>query len=331
MLRAILYFLFSVCWFSKSYAQVTPSDKQIMDSLIQNDEFLKMLNKMDDTESYFRINIGIGNRLSGGNNKSVQNLETKNQLVFTPSVGYFHKSGLSLSFAGYLLSDHNSLNFYQYALSPSYSFSKGKVADALLSYIHYFKESTYNASASPFNDEIYASLIFKKPFIKPGFSASYSSGRYKEIIKVDTTVIILNRPTLIKYIDTTTTKISSFSISANIEHDFSFYKLLSKKDGLRFTPQLSLISGVNNYSVSHQSSTQFYNLFTKRQLKRLRRFQSPGADSKFELQSIGLDFDFNYSIGKIYVEPEVYFDYFLPKTDDKAFTQVYNFNIGITF
>ncbi len=331
MYRAFLFWLFIVLLFSKSYAQVTPSDKHIMDSLIKNDEFIKMLDKMDDVESYFRINVGIGNRLFSGNNKAVQNLGTKDQLVFTPSLGYFHKSGLSLSFASYLLSENSKLNFYQYALSPSYSYSKGKVADALISYIHYFKESRYNASAYPFDDEVYANLLFKKLFIKPGFSAGYSTGNYIETVHIDTIVTILNRPRHIKYEDTATTKISSFSLSLSIEHDFTFYKLFAKKDGLRFTPQLSIISGINNYTVSHKSSTQLYNLYTKRRLKKLRRFKSSNDKGKYEIQSAGLDLDLNYSIGKFYVEPELYLDYYLPKTDSKAFTQIFNFNIGITF
>ncbi len=331
MHKALLYCLLLTFLFFKSYAQVTPSDKQIMDSLIKNDDFMKMLDKMDDAKSYVRINIGIGNRLFSGNNKAVQNLDTNNQLVFTPSIGYFHKSGLSLSIASYLLSENSKLNFYQYALSPSYSYSKGKIADALISYVHYFKESKYNSPASPFDNEIYANLLFKKPHIKPGISASYSSGSYSEIIHVDTTVIVATRPIKIKYVDTASTKVSSFSLPISIQHDFEFYSLFSKKDLLQLTPQLSLISGINNYSVSHKSNTQLYNLYTKRQLKKLRRFQSSTGKSKFEIQSLGLDLDLNYAIGKINIEPEIYLDYYLPKTNDKAFTQIYNFNIGITF
>ena len=78
MHKALLYCLLLTFLFFKSYAQVTPSDKQIMDSLIKNDEFMKMLDKMDDVKSYVRINIGIGNRLFSGNNKAVQNESTLN-------------------------------------------------------------------------------------------------------------------------------------------------------------------------------------------------------------------------------------------------------------
>ncbi|MEP7254069.1 MAG: hypothetical protein ABI683_16860 [Ginsengibacter sp.] len=332
MRRVLLLFLIIPFGSSKLSAQVIPSDKEIMDSLLANDAFLKMLDKMDAPQSYFRINMAVGTRLFSGNNKAAQSLDNKRQLVLTPSAGYFHKSGLSASVAGYLLNENSSLNFYQYAISPSYSYTKSKAVSSLLSYTHYFHESKYTTTAAPFDDEIYANLILKKPYIKPAVSVSYSAGKYDEIINVDTTVIILNRPTLIHYVDTATTEISSFSVAASIEHDFTFYNLLAKKDGLRFTPQLSVISGINNYSVSHKSSAQLFNLYTKRRLTKLRRFQSSSdGGGTFDVQSIGLDIDLNYSIGKFYLEPEVYLDYYLPKTDDKAFTQVYNFNIGITF
>lgn len=331
MYKVLYCFLISFFLFPKSYGQINPADQKILDSLIQNDDFLKMLDKMDDKQSYFRINLGIGNRLFSGNNKAVQNLESNSQLVFTPSVGYFHKSGLGISFAGYILAESKSTDLYQYALSPSYSYAKGNVADVAISYIHYFRKNVYNTSASPINNEIYGNIIFKKGWIKPAFSAGYSAGNYKEIARVDTTILILNRPVLVKFVDTVTTKISSFSFSASVEHDFTFYRLFSKTDGLRITPQLSVITGINNFSVAHQSSTRYYNEFTQKRLKKLRRFQSPVDKGKYEIQSLGFDLDLNYSIGKFYFEPELYLDYYLPETQGKSFTQIYNFNIGITF
>ncbi|MDQ6762632.1 MAG: hypothetical protein M3015_08395 [Bacteroidota bacterium] len=302
-----------------------------MDSLLQNDELMKMISHLGEDQSYFRINIGIGNRLFTEKNKAVENLQTNGQLVFTPSVGYFHKSGLSLSFTGFLLSENNKTDFYQYALSPSYSYSKGKWVDVILSYSHYFKKTNYSSSASPFDDEFYGSGILKKYWIKPSVSIGYSSGRYNEIVNVDTIVMIANRPAQIKFIDTATTTISSFSVAAGIEHDFNFFNLLSKKDGLRLTPQLSIITGINDYSVSNKRSVQLYNTYVKRKLKHLKHFQPTTAKSNYEVQSVGFDLDLNYTIGKFYLEPEVYLDYFLPATNDKRFTQIFNFNIGITF
>ncbi len=331
MHKTLYCFLVTVIFLTKAYGQLTPSDKKIMDSLLQNDELLKMINALGEYQSYFRINAGIGNRLFTEKNKAVENLQTTNQFVFTPSIGYFHKSGFGISFTGYLFNQTNKTDFYQYALSPSYFYSKGKWINTSLSYTHYFKKANYRSSASPFNDEFYGSVGLKKYWVKPAVSIGYSSGKYREIVNVDTVVMILNLPTPVKFIDTATTVISSFSVATSIEHDFNFYNVLSKKDGLSITPQLSIITGINDYSVNNKKRIQLYNTYVKRRLKRLQRFQSSPGKSNYELQSLGFDLDLNYGIGKFYFEPELYLDYYLPKTDDKRFTQIFNFNIGITF
>ena len=98
------------------------------------------------------------------------------------------------------------------------------------------------------------------------------------------------------------------------------------------TPQLSLITGINTYDVKHSSSLANFNAFTKKKLKKIRHFQSQDKNNnKYQLQSVGLDLDVNYSIGKFYFEPEFYLNYYLPETNDNRFTQIFNFNIGITF
>ncbi len=330
MYKTLSCFFIIILLLSKTYGQLTPSDQKIMDSLLQNDELMKMINGLGENQTYFRINAGIGNRLFTERNKAVENLQTNNQLVFTPSVGYFHKSGLGVSFTAYLFNQNNKTDFYQYALSPSYSYSKGKWISATVSYTHYFKKVNYSTSASPFNDEFYGSVVLKKYWVKPALSIGYSAGKYHEIVNVDTLVMIRNRPTPVKFIDTTTTTVSSFSIAASIEHDFNFYSVLSKRDGLSITPQLSIISGINNYSISDKQSIQLYRAYVKKRLKGFQRFQSSSGGSSYAIQSLGFDLDLNYGIGKMYFEPELYIDYYLPKTSDKRFTQIFNFNIGIT-
>ena len=51
----------------------------------------------------------------------------------------------------------------------------------------------------------------------------------------------------------------------------------------------------------------------------------------YQAQSLGLDLNLNYSIGIFYFAPEFYIDYYLPKTNDKRVTQIFNLNTGITF
>lgn len=330
-MRKFLFFLFYGCLcVLKSNGQTDPSDKEIMDSLLKNDEMMKMINEIGKPLSYVRINVGFGNKLYSENNKSIESLENNKHLIVSPSAEYHHKSGFGLAFTSYIISENNKTNFYQYALSPSYNYTRGNIADASFSYTRYFIKDIYDPNSSPVQNDFYGNVLFKKPWLKPGISAGYSSGKFHEIIKIDTTVEILNQQVHIEYTDSVVIKLSPFSVAGSVEHEFDFYDLFSKKDGLSFTPQLILISGINKYSVHHNSSLANYTSFTKKRIRRLRHFQSQD-NNKYELQSLGLDLDLNYSIGKFYIEPEVYFDYYLPNTNDTRLTQIFNFNIGITF
>ncbi|MEO7120530.1 MAG: hypothetical protein ABIY62_05505 [Ginsengibacter sp.] len=331
-MQRILYFiLIAVIAFSKADAQTTPSDKHIMDSLLQNDDMIKMIDNLDKPSSYFRINMGIGNKLYSIENKSITSLQNTNLLILSPSIAYNHKSGFGISFTGFLLNQDKKTAFYQYTLTPSFLYNKGKVADASISYTHYFEKEVYSPNTSPVQNEFYSTLVFKKSWIKPGIAVGYSSGMFRQIVHIDTSLKVANRRVSIKYTDTALIKVSSFSVSASMEHSFNFFKLFSAKDGLVFTPQVSIISGENGYKVNHNSSIENYNAFTKKQITRLRHFQTQSDNKKYQLQSTGLDLDAYYAIGKFYIEPEIYFDYYFPKTTDNRFTQIYNLNIGITF
>ena len=103
-----------------------------MDSLLQNDEMLKMIGSFGKPSSYFRINIGVGNKLYSSQDKAVESLQNTNQLVISPSVAYYHKSGFGISFAGFLLSENNKTGFYQYSVSPFYNYTKGESCECII-------------------------------------------------------------------------------------------------------------------------------------------------------------------------------------------------------
>lgn len=331
MRSVLLFFLTGIILFSKSYGQLNPSDQHIMDSLLKNDEMLKMINEYDKNFSYFRVNVGAGNNLYSSQDKSIESLQNSQTFVVSPSVGYYHKSGFGISFTGFLLNDNNKTDFYQYTLTPSYNYKKGKVADVLISYTHYFEKSIYNYYTSPIQNEFYGNILFKKPWLKPGVALGYSTGKFDQSVHIDTSVKILNRLVHIIYSDTVTTKITSYSVAASVEHSFIYFNLFTIKDGIIITPQLSLITGVNKYDINHTSRLDYYNAYTKKVLRRIRHFQSQGNNKNYQLQSFGFDLDVNYSIGKFYFEPDLYLNYYLPDTNDNRFTQIFNFNIGITF
>ncbi len=332
MQRILLALILVTGWLSNAYAQENPDDKRLLDSLLKNDPALRLIDKMTKPKSFFRINIGAGNNLFSDQSAYLESFQGNTPMVITPSIEYDHKSGFGIAATGFWYDENNATNFYQFTLSPSFSYKKGKVADVFASYTHYFERDIYTSHASPIQDEFYASILFKKPWLKPGLSSSYDWGSYHEIVKIDTSVTLLGTRYNVHYIDSIGTSLQSFSISASVEHSFRFYNLFSIKDGMIITPQFSLLGGVNSYNVSHTSGIQNFLAFTKLKLTRIRHFLSQENNSgKFELQSAGFDLDINYTIGRFYVEPQLYMNYYLPQTNDNRLTAIYNFNIGITF
>ncbi|HUZ58069.1 MAG TPA: hypothetical protein VMU83_04750 [Hanamia sp.] len=328
----VLFFSVIVFFISAgAFAQKDSTDKQIMDSLIKNYDFLKMLNNLGKTTSYFQVSAGVGNSLLNGNDLAIKTLQNTNIIVFTPSVGYFHKSGFGVAVNGYLLNENQETKFYQYSLSPSYEFSKSKVINALVSYTHYFIKDVYNSVSSPVQNDFYGSFSLKKPFLRPGISGSYSSGRSNEIVKIDTVLKIQDHRVPIDYIDAVIFFLKSFSLTASLKHDFNFFDLFSQEDGLRFKPEILLNIGINTYKIKHNSSLSDFNSFTKKKLKKVRHILTQLDNQNWLIQSAGVDLDLNYVIGKFNFEPDLYLDYYLPKTSDNRFTQIYNLNIGMTF
>lgn len=328
---------FLICYFfaflisSNTFAQKDSTDKQIMDSLIQNDEFLKMLNNFDDRVSYLKVSASIGNSLLDNNNRALQSFQKVNHVVFSPSIGYFHKSGFGVSLTGYLMNENEETKFYQYTVSPSYEYTKSDIVNAYVFYTHYFVRDIYNVSSSPVQNDLYGGVVLKKSFINPGISLGYSSGRSDEIIKIDTLLKIQNRNRHVKYIDTANILLKSFAITGSVEHVFNFFGLISSNDELSFIPQISVVAGINTYKTEHNSSLSDFNAFTKKKLMKIRNFYTQSANQKWLMQSLGCDLDLNYSIGKFSFEPELYLSYYLPKTFSKRVTQIFNFNFGMTF
>src|SRR5258706_9286083 len=101
------------------YCQQTDEDKRLLDSLLKNDVALNMFVMMNKTDSYVKLNAGVTNKLFSISNNSLNAMEQNKQIIFTSSIEYFNKTGLSISFAAFLLNNKNKYGFYQYSLTPS--------------------------------------------------------------------------------------------------------------------------------------------------------------------------------------------------------------------
>ena len=316
MLKYIFSFIVLITSLS-SIAQKKHTNKADMDSLKQGGD-------MEKPTSYVRISAGVGNQLLSLSNKALNAQQVSNKVVFTPSLGYYHKSGFGISATGYLLSDSTTSGLYQTALTPSYEYDGDNLSSGI-SYTRYIVKNKYGGAIAPIQNDIYANLLFKKPWLRPGVAIGISNGVYKEI-----NLVTVNLPGigLRSFIDTATTKTNAFTLIGMLEHTFEMGGLMSADDYLSFTPAIMLNAGSSKVVTTHQ------NRFTPNVQDNKRKFRGGTGQPDvipFGIQSIGANFNFAYSIGKFTFEPQLYLDYYLHDSDTNKFTQVYNIVFAFMF
>ena len=127
--------------------------------------------------------------------------------------------------------------------------------------------------------------------------------------------------------DTTSNKSSYFSLSAGIDHEFNVFNVFDKNDELDITPSLVLNAGDDKLTITHTNAA--YNNLIKN--SRRKRTNTATSNQKFQLQSVAAALDMTYTIGKFFVQPALYADYYLPTTTSKRLTLIYSLTIGLSF
>ena len=310
---------------------LSKQDKSRLDSMLNTDEFLSMFD--DSARSYFDVSLGFGNGTFSTQNQAVNATGFTNQLVLTPALFYFFKSGFNLGVTGFLTNKSSQLKLYQTGASIGYDFSTKNIATGI-SYTRYFGDNNTYSGSSIYQNEAFGYLKYTKPFIQPGISIGYANGKYKSADFVsfpfkyrllnpirDTTVIV-------KGIDSTINTTSYFSITLSAEHTFEFENIFTQSDGLTISSIFMLNAGSDKFTENHTN-----NLFTNRP-RLAARFSSKkkiAQANKMQLQSIASSINITYGIGKFYVQPNVYFDYYLPETTGQRFSSIVSLTAGFTF
>jgi hypothetical protein len=309
---------------SSNVVQQSDSLKQL-DSTLAGDSVSLFL---DTPKSYVQAGIGIGNNLYSIHNNILNSKQATPTVVFTPSIAYFHKSGFNLTAAAYLLTDKNKFGVNQYAITPGYETAQGKDFDFIASYTHYFVQDVYSKYASPIQNDLYASLVYKKPLIQPGIAIGYSAGTFKDNKYLDTTVANVRK----MYYDSTSNTLESFSFIPSIQHAFDWYVVFCSKDEIIFTPSIMLNFANNNTAITQDNTNVGGNSALVKRIKkiinkRLEKFQQ----SPFQLQSVGVNLDVNYQLGNFAVAPELYVDYYTQQTNANKFSEIYAVNLTYSF
>jgi hypothetical protein len=321
LLVVVLLFVFSVA--EAQTDSLSKSDKALLDSMMANDEFLKLLKEGE--KNTLDISIGVGNGSFSAHNNAANATGLVNQLIFTPSVMYNTKSGFGIGVTGFVTDDSSGkLNLYQTGLNVAYNYYGKKVLTGI-SYTRYLSDKNKYNTKALYQNDIYGYVKKAKGIIQPGLALGYANGNYKETSYTSFILKRLVRPdTLISGFDSTDNKVSYFSASVSAEHNFSFYKLFSKEDGLEFTPALIINCGSDKNVQTHTNK-----IFDR--VKRLNAVKKVEANNKFQLQSVAASFDFTYSVGKFFLQPSLYLDYYLPETSGQRLSTIFSVNAGFSF
>ena len=324
-MHKIAYFFISILFITGSgYAQNNPaSSLNKKDSLEILNELMSLLDSSDKPTSYIYANIGIGNRLFSVKNAALNAKQgSTNKVIYSPAMAYFHKSGLGFTAGANILNDVNGLDVNQYSATPSYDLIGNKNISFGLSYTHYFVKDKFSSFSSPIQNDFYASLSYKRTWLRPGLALGYSTGEYNDTRYKDTVIAGIRR----HFYDSVNFKLNAFSMMVSASHQFTWYSLFSKSDGLICSPTLMANAGSGKTTITHTTNALvLLGFLTKR--GRVPKLQN----DTLELQSLGCNLNLNYSIGHLTLEPQLYVDYYLPATDSKRFTQVFSVNVGYTF
>lgn len=325
------------CWLLVS--PVVKAQQSVLDSLFRNgdstavmDSLLKdfdlFLDSMSKPKSTFVVGLSAGTGFFSFENTNSVFITTEKRLMVSPMVGYFHKSGLGLSAAAYGVSESGAFNFYQAAVSPSYDLIRRKFSTGI-AYSHYFTKDSLNFYTTPIRDELFAYFSWKRWWFRPTLSVSYgwgSSTNYeKEQRFIYSRLLQQSRSyyVTVKNVES----VADFSLTLSIRKDFDWYGLFSKKDNFTITPVLMLNSGTQQFGFN----TSYSYAATAIRVNSLPSNSSLSETTDFGLQSASGILRLGYMYGKFMIQPQVFFDYYLPPTEEKRLNTVFSINASVAF
>ena len=298
------------------------------DSLLR--ELKGMLDSAGKTRSFFSANISVSNRLFSSTNNAFNAQQTSSGTAFLPSISYYHKSGLGITSSAYLRPGSTSAGFYQVAITPSYDYI-GNKSMAGISYTRYVKTDPLNSFTTPYDNEVYGYIQWRKTWIRPSLTLGWAEGSYKDVSTIPVSV----RGNTIWITDTSRITINDFSVIAGVSHGFNFSDILANGDMLTVLPQLSLIGGVQQYSSTPLSSNLGYGIRTKLEdLARVRErynFRSSSTTSSFMLQTAAASLNVSWYKGAFSFSGGYFMGYYFQSATSSPWGHIFNISIGLTF
>lgn len=291
----------------------------VIDSLMR--DFDIFLDSISARKSIVFVSMSAGTGIFSFEEQNSLVLNAEKKLILSPFVGYYHKSGLGISAAAYMINETTGLNFYQYAFTPSFDIMRRNFSLGI-AFSKYISEDSLQFYTTPIQNELFAYFTYKKWWLRPSISVSYGwgssvafeerklqiqKGRSKKKPRVDqVSVVVRNEES-----------VNDLSLTLALRKDFNWYDVLLENDNITFTPVVLLNSGTQNFGFN---TSYNYNLPTAISVNSLPSNSNIKDKTDFVAQSLSVVLRGNYLKGRFMLQPQVLFDYYLPEAEDKFIT-----------
>ncbi|WP_205510884.1 hypothetical protein [Longitalea arenae] len=298
----------------------------ILDSLLK--DFDTYLDSLAGRKSFFMVNTAVGTGFFSFNDKNTVTVNTEKKLIFSPSVGYFHRSGLGIAASGYALLN-KGMQFYQYSVSPSFDYIKKRFS-AGIAYTRYFTKDSLDFYTTPIQNELFAYFSYKKWWLRPTISVSYGWGSKEEYDKREASRLarLLQRRNRYYVIVKSVESVSDLSATFSLRKDIDWYNILGKSDNITLTPIAMLNAGTQTYGFNTSYSYNFSPVRTNS----LPSNNDISDNTQFAFQSACLALRGSYLNGRFLLQSQVLFDYYLQDLDaGSKLNTVYSITAGLSF
>lgn len=318
-----------------SHAQKPVKDPIPIDSTITDydalfNELEAFIDSITAPRNFIMFNVGVSSGYYNFENKSSYYLETSRKLTLAPSLSYFDKSGFGISAEASIMSDSTQWNPYQYSLTGSYDYIRNRKFMAGASLTHFFTKDNLAFYTSPLQNEAYAYFTYRHFWLKPTVAVSYGWGSrsaYDEREGYINSIQLADRGFV--RVNTQET-VNDFNLVTSVRHDFYWLNVFSKKDYIKLTPVVVFTSGTHQFGFNQTSNS--YITLRRTGVNVLYNTENVSLDNNLYFQPISLAgfLKADYTIGKVFVQPQVIFDYYYP-TNQNNFTTTFVLNAGVVF
>jgi hypothetical protein len=312
----------------------TIKEPPVIDTTLNYDELFQDFDAFMDSilspHSYFLLSLSAGKGFYSFESKTNFEIITTRKVTYSPTMGYYHKSGAGLTATGYIVDDGNNFNFYQAGITPSFDYLENKRFATGISYTRYFTKDSLPFYTTPLQNELYAYFIYRKWWVRPMVALSYGWGSRSDVEERETLIEDLRLRRRGYIFINTKESIADFSLITSVRHDFYWLDVFTYRDHIRFTPQITFTSGTQKFGFNQSSNT--YGTLIRNNSNVLYSTDNVFLDDRTNFQPLSLTLHLRgeYSIGKFFVQPQFAMDYYFPASD-RHFNTLFSINAGLMF